>query len=73
MLVPHLHLCNQAGFRDNAAKSGKPGHNRDIGPKSGTVPAKPGHLATMGQTGDDTGFYQNVFEITFSIHFYVNE
>ena len=25
------------------------------------------------QTGDDTGFYQNVFEITFSIHFYVNE
>ena len=45
--MPHLHLCNRAGFRDNAAKSGKPGHNRDIGPKSGTVPAKPGHLATM--------------------------
>ena len=47
MLVPHLHLYNRAGFRDNAAKSGKPGHNRDIGPNSGTVPAKPGHLATM--------------------------
>ena len=46
--MPHLHLCNRAGFRDNAAKSGKPGHNRDIGPKTGTVPAKPGHLATMG-------------------------
>ena len=45
--MPHLHLCNRAGFRDNAAKSGKPGHNRDIGPKSRTVPAKPGHLATM--------------------------
>ena len=40
-------LCNRAGFRDNAAKSGKPGHNRDIGPNSRTVPAKPGHLATM--------------------------
>ena len=47
MLVPHLHLYNRAGFRDNAAKSGKPGHNRDIGPNSGTVPAKPGHLPTM--------------------------
>ena len=47
MLVPHLHLCNRAVFRDNAANSGKPGHNRDIGPNSGTVPAKPGHLATM--------------------------
>ena len=45
--MPHLHLYNRAGFRDNAAKSGKPGHNRDIGPNSGTVPAKPGHLATM--------------------------
>ena len=45
--MPHLHLCNRAGFRDNAAKSGKPGHNRDIGPKTGTIPAKPGHLATM--------------------------
>ena len=45
--MPHLHLCNRAGFWDNAAKSGKPGHNRDIGPKTGTVPAKPGHLATM--------------------------
>ena len=45
--MPHLHLCNRAGFRDNAAKLGKPGHNRDIGPKTGTVPAKPGHLATM--------------------------
>ena len=45
--MPHLHLCNRAGFRDNVAKSGKPGHNRDIGPNSGTVPAKPGHLATM--------------------------
>ena len=45
--MPHLHLCNRAGFRDNAAKSGKPGHNWDIGPKTGTVPAKPGHLATM--------------------------
>ena len=43
MLVPHLHLYNRARFRDNAAKSGKP----DIGPNSGTVPAKPGHLATM--------------------------
>ena len=39
--MPHLHLW------DNAAKSGKPGHNRDIVPKIGTVPAKPGHLATM--------------------------
>ena len=47
LLVPHLHLCNRAGFRDNAAKSGKLGHNRDIGPNSGTVPAKPGHLATV--------------------------
>ena len=45
--MPHLHLCNRAGFRDNATESGKLGHNRDIGPKSGTVPAKPGHLATM--------------------------
>ena len=35
--MPHLHLCNRAGFRDNAAKSGKPGHNRDIGPKTGTL------------------------------------
>ena len=35
MLVPHLHLCNQAGFQDNAAKSGKPGHNRGIGPNTG--------------------------------------
>ena len=26
MLVPHLHLCNRAGFQDNAAKSDKPGH-----------------------------------------------
>ena len=50
MLVPHLHLCNRAGFRDNAAKSGKPGHNRDIGPKTGTVPAKLGHLATPLRT-----------------------
>ena len=47
----HLHLCNRAGFRDNAAKSGKPGHNRDIGPKTGTVPAKPGHLAAMTTPG----------------------
>ena len=47
MFVSYLHLCNRAGFRDNAAKSGKPGHNRDIGPKTGTVPAKSGHLATM--------------------------
>ena len=45
--MPHLHLCNRAGIRDNAEKSGKPGHNRDIRPNSGTVPAKPGHLATM--------------------------
>ena len=44
MLVPHLHLCNRGGFRDNAAKSGKPGH---IGPNCGTVLAKPGYLATM--------------------------
>ena len=36
MFVPHLHLCNRAGFRDNSAKSGKPGHNRDVGPNSGT-------------------------------------
>ena len=43
----HLHLCNRAGIRDSAAKSGQLGHNRDIGPNSGTVPAKPGHLATM--------------------------
>ena len=50
--MPHLHLCNRAGFRDNAAKSRKPGHNRDIGPKTGTVPAKPGHLATMHGIGD---------------------
>ena len=45
--MPHLHLYNRAGFRDNAAKSGKAGHNRDIGPNFGTVPAKSGHLATM--------------------------
>ena len=30
-----------------SAKSGKPGHNRDIGANSGTVPTKPGHLVTM--------------------------
>ena len=29
--MPHLHFCNRAGFRDNAAKSGKLGHNRDKG------------------------------------------
>ena len=50
--MPHLHLCNRAGFRDNAAKLGKPGHNRDIGPKTGTVPAKnrdcPGQTGTLG-------------------------
>ena len=51
MLVPHLNLCNWAGFRDSAAKSGKPGHNRDIGTNSGTVPAKLGHLATMHLRG----------------------
>ena len=39
--------CYRAGIRDNVAKSGKPGHNRDIGPNSRTVPAKQGHLATM--------------------------
>ena len=50
--MPHLHLCNRAGFRDNAAKLGKPGHNRDIGPKTGTVPAKPGHLATMRKSSN---------------------
>ena len=37
----------RAGIRDNATKSGKPGHNRDIGPNSRTVLAKQGHLATM--------------------------
>ena len=52
MLVPHLHLCNRAGFRDNAVKSGKLGHNRDIGLNSGTVPGKPGHLATMHGDGE---------------------
>ena len=46
MLVPHLHLCNQAGFWDNAAKSGKLGHNRDIGPNTGTV--RPGQTGTLG-------------------------
>ena len=36
----HTSICaNRAGFRDNAAKSGKPGHR-----------AKPGHLATMDIT-----------------------
>ena len=39
--------CSRAGFQHSAAKSGKPGHNRDIGPNSGTVPAKLGHSATM--------------------------
>ena len=58
--MPHLHLCNRAGFRDNAAKSGKPGHNRDIGPKSGTVPAKPGHLATMVSEGTVMQLYRRI-------------
>ena len=35
--MPHLHLCNRAGFRDNAAKSGKPGHNRDCPGQTGTL------------------------------------
>ena len=60
--MPHLHLCNRAGIRDNAAKSGKPGHNRDIGPNSGTIPAKPGHLATMQLSGSESGYegYSNL-------------
>ena len=38
MLVPHLHFCNQADSRTiNAAKSGKPGHNRGIRPNTGTT------------------------------------
>ena len=47
MLEPHPHLCNWAVFRDTATKSGNPGHNRDIGPNSGTVPDILGELATM--------------------------
>ena len=40
MLVPHLHLCNRAGFRDNAAKLGKLGHRgifRDCPGQTGTL------------------------------------
>ena len=47
MLKPHPHLSNHAVFRDIATKSGNPGHNRVIGPNSGTILAIPGHLATM--------------------------
>ena len=36
MLVSHPHnICNQAGFRDIATKSGNPGHNWDIRQRSG--------------------------------------
>ena len=40
MLVPHPYLCNRAGFRDNAAKLGKPGHRakcRDCPGQTGTL------------------------------------
>ena len=38
--MPHLHLYNRAGFQDNAAKSGKPGHRakfRDCPGQTGTL------------------------------------
>ena len=40
MLDPRPHLCNRC-------IPGNPGHNRNMGPNSGTVPAIPGQLATM--------------------------